>query len=244
MARTCGHRRGSSSESHGSSARPHGGASFLTSVLRASSSLEVPALLGSLLDSLPIPVLLTDCSQLLRHLYGNPAWHSWVGAGPERLGGRPLAEVLEPWVADQLLFLLQRACTTGEAVRLRSSPFPGPAKELGRLGQTRIWDWEGHPLRDLGGQVTHLLVVILEGAEQRTDSWRSGTARSKLQPLSLREQQVAELVARGLSNAAIANRLFLSPTTVASHLARIMGKLGASSRVQVAVWVVEQRLFV
>jgi DNA-binding NarL/FixJ family response regulator len=49
-------------------------------------------------------------------------------------------------------------------------------------------------------------------------------------------------VARGLSNAAVARQLYLSPATVASHVAHILDKLGFSSRVEIAAWVVERRL--
>jgi DNA-binding NarL/FixJ family response regulator len=52
--------------------------------------------------------------------------------------------------------------------------------------------------------------------------------------LSARELQVADLVAQGLTNRAIGERLFLSPRTVESHLARIFVKLDVSSRAGVA----------
>jgi DNA-binding CsgD family transcriptional regulator len=54
--------------------------------------------------------------------------------------------------------------------------------------------------------------------------------------LSPREIEVAELVAEGLSNPAIARRLYLSRPTVASHVAHILTKLGFTSRAQIAVW--------
>lgn len=60
--------------------------------------------------------------------------------------------------------------------------------------------------------------------------------------LTRREQEVADLVARGLSNAAVARQLYLSPATIASHMSHILGKLGFSSRVEIAAWVVERRL--
>ena len=56
-------------------------------------------------------------------------------------------------------------------------------------------------------------------------------------PLSPRELEVAGLVAEGLSNPAIAGRLFVSRPTVASHVAHILAKLGFSSRAQIAAWV-------
>ena len=59
--------------------------------------------------------------------------------------------------------------------------------------------------------------------------------------VSVREREVADLVAEGLSNPQIARRLYLSRPTVASHIAHILNKLAFSSRVQIAAWVVEQR---
>jgi DNA-binding CsgD family transcriptional regulator len=59
--------------------------------------------------------------------------------------------------------------------------------------------------------------------------------------LSPREIEVAALVAEGLSNPAIARRLYLSRPTVASHVAHILAKLGFSTRAQIAVWAAQRR---
>jgi predicted ATPase/DNA-binding CsgD family transcriptional regulator len=58
--------------------------------------------------------------------------------------------------------------------------------------------------------------------------------------LTRREYQIAELVASGRSNKAIADELSISPTTAARHVANIMAKLGFNSRTQIAAWVKDQ----
>jgi len=54
--------------------------------------------------------------------------------------------------------------------------------------------------------------------------------------LTPRERDVLKLVAQGLSNPEIAQRLFLSEHTVHRHLANIRHKLGLSSRAAAAAW--------
>jgi non-specific serine/threonine protein kinase len=60
--------------------------------------------------------------------------------------------------------------------------------------------------------------------------------------LSPREREVAVLVARGLSNPQIAEDLVISVHTAQRHVENILGKLGFSSRTQVAAWAVGQGL--
>lgn len=65
-----------------------------------------------------------------------------------------------------------------------------------------------------------------------------GAARA----LTRREQAIAALVAAGLTNRQIADRLLISCRTVESHVQHILNKLGARSRTSIAVWSVERRL--
>jgi DNA-binding NarL/FixJ family response regulator len=67
-----------------------------------------------------------------------------------------------------------------------------------------------------------------------------GKGRAAL-PLSERESEVLDLLARGLSNVQIGNRLLLSPATVKDHISSIYTKLGVSNRVQAAVLAVQNR---
>jgi DNA-binding NarL/FixJ family response regulator len=54
--------------------------------------------------------------------------------------------------------------------------------------------------------------------------------------LSSREQEVLREVARGATNAEIAGRLFISLSTVKTHLAGLMSKLNARNRVELVIW--------
>ncbi|MBT2265550.1 ATP-binding protein [Rhodococcus erythropolis] len=56
--------------------------------------------------------------------------------------------------------------------------------------------------------------------------------------LTPREQQVAELVAQGLTNRAIAEHLVISLRTAQGHVEHVLTKLGFTSRAQIAAWVV------
>jgi DNA-binding NarL/FixJ family response regulator len=61
-------------------------------------------------------------------------------------------------------------------------------------------------------------------------------AEDLIQPLSDRELEVVNLLATGLSNRDIAPLLFISESTVKTHVEHIIRKLGVSDRVQAAVW--------
>ena len=57
-------------------------------------------------------------------------------------------------------------------------------------------------------------------------------------PLTVRELEVAVLVASGSTNREIAASLTISPKTVAAHVEHILAKLGAARRAEIAAWVV------
>jgi DNA-binding NarL/FixJ family response regulator len=59
--------------------------------------------------------------------------------------------------------------------------------------------------------------------------------------LTSREQQILRLLAQGMSNDEIADALVVETSTVKSHLARMLPKLGVRSRLQAVVWAYQNR---
>jgi DNA-binding NarL/FixJ family response regulator len=70
--------------------------------------------------------------------------------------------------------------------------------------------------------------VIEQFARRAPDS----AAAARVAQLSPREREVLRLVARGLTNAEIAEQLVVSPATIKTHVARLLEKLGVRDRVQ------------
>ena len=60
--------------------------------------------------------------------------------------------------------------------------------------------------------------------------------------LTSREREVAALVADGLTNGQLAERLFISPKTAAVHVSNILAKLGLATRAEIAAWAVRHHV--
>ncbi|MFH8406199.1 response regulator [Streptomyces sp. NPDC018019] len=69
-----------------------------------------------------------------------------------------------------------------------------------------------------------------------------GGTRTPTEPLTDREQDVVRALARGRTNAEIAAELYVSLSTVKTHLANIQAKLDARNRVEIAAWAWESGL--
>jgi DNA-binding CsgD family transcriptional regulator len=78
--------------------------------------------------------------------------------------------------------------------------------------------------------------------EQTPSTTPRPTAGEPLVRLTRREEEVAALVARGLTNRQISSRLGISERTAGNHVGRILGKLRLRSRAQIASWATEHEL--
>src|SRR5581483_7260928 len=85
--------------------------------------------------------------------------------------------------------------------------------------------WERGAAQDLETTIESIL-------GKRDHTPRKTANHSLLEPLSERELEVLSLIAQGLSNREIAQRLVLSTGTVKVHTRNIYGKLGVGSRTQ------------
>lgn len=70
----------------------------------------------------------------------------------------------------------------------------------------------------------------------------AGASVRSMGELTSRESEVAALIAEGLTNGQLAERLFISPKTASVHVSNILAKLGLSTRAEIAAWEIRRQL--
>jgi DNA-binding NarL/FixJ family response regulator len=118
-----------------------------------------------------------------------------------------------------------------EALRIGASGFLLKDTPPARLVEAVRDVAAGQPI--LSPSVTAQLIARVA----RVDDSRREVARAGLARLSEREREVAVAIGRGLSNAEISAELYMSVPTVKAHVSRLLAKLDADNRVQVALTV-------
>ena len=242
----------------------------LASLLQASPKSDALVILGRLLDSLPIGFHVTDCGDPFHLRYANHVWERWLEPDKLPIEGKPLSDVFPTAAQSGILDIMREVCRTAQPRHLKGFEFRELGTlARSKAGETSRWDWEIYPLSGPDGDVTHLLNVVMDVSEPAPRKGRPAAAdrqaanlqreaasgvlrifgvapglgsRKPPEALSDREQQIADLLAMGFTNAGVARHLNLSPNTVASHVGRILAKLGFRSRTQIATWVIEGRL--
>jgi two-component system response regulator DesR len=110
-----------------------------------------------------------------------------------------------------------------------------PALEPGLARETLASEVDGVLLKSATSQdVVAGLGRIAAGDAVFPAGWLAAARAPANDPLSERQREVLELLAQGLGNASIAERLFISKNTVKFHVAAIYARLGVSNRVQAA----------
>jgi DNA-binding NarL/FixJ family response regulator len=100
-----------------------------------------------------------------------------------------------------------------------------------------------HAVRAVASGTTLLAPSVTQRLVERFAPRRPDPHAAKAtQRLTAREREVLECLAAGLSNEEIAQRLHLGGTTVKTHVARVLDKLGLRDRVQVVVFAYENGL--
>ncbi|MFF3227736.1 response regulator [Nocardia suismassiliense] len=140
-----------------------------------------------------------------------------------RLADPPRVVVLTTFDADDMVLRALRIGAHG--FLLKDTP---PAEIVAAVKQVAA----GRPM--LSPSVTAQLISVATAGPSAEETARR-QARDALSSLTERERDVAEAIGRGLSNSDIAKELRLSVATVKSYTSRLLAKLGAENRVQIAI---------
>ncbi|PRQ03678.1 Oxygen regulatory protein NreC [Enhygromyxa salina] len=178
------------------------------------------------------------------------------------VGRLPGAEITidDPGVSRRHIRITRRADGSIDAADMRSTNGliineekvergPLRAGDLIALGPDAVLRLVYRPPGQLGPSVSPSEAtippdVIAPEVQAPEDSTAIIIRRPKLEdiPLSARQLEVSQLVANGMTNAAIAEQLGISPRTVTSHLDHIYGRLEIGSRAALTRWIVERGL--
>ncbi|MFI6094913.1 response regulator [Lentzea sp. NPDC051213] len=184
-----------------------------------------------------------------------------VGQAPDGQQAVELARRLRP---DVCLFDIRMPGIDGiEATRLLAGP--GVADPLAVVVITTFYLDEyvyaalragarGFLLKDAGAallaQAVHAAAagdaliapsVTARLIEAFADTKPAGPAMQPIEPLTEREEQVLAAVAGGRTNSEVAKELYITLSTVKSHIASLMAKIGARNRVEIAIWAYETK---
>ncbi|GAA3677499.1 LuxR family transcriptional regulator [Lentzea roselyniae] len=142
--------------------------------------------------------------------------------------------------AAQLLGTAHRLRPIMNTGSLQTSPtWSVPRSECARKTLDALGDQEFHQEFDHGAAYGESLGQAIDFIlDHRRSTARVQARGARLTP---REAEVAQLIAQGLNNREIAATLVISQRTAETHVTRILGKLNAISRAQVADWVAAQR---
>jgi two-component system, NarL family, nitrate/nitrite response regulator NarL len=152
------------------------------------------------------------------------------------VGFQILSELRASFPKTRLILLLKTASRElvvdafrggAKGVFCKSEPIQALRKSIQAVHKGQIW------------ANSHQLHLILEALV--TAAPLATTSAPLALPLAKREGEVASLVAEGMSNREVGQKLGLSEHTVSNYLFRVYDKLGVSSRVELVLYILKQR---
>jgi DNA-binding NarL/FixJ family response regulator len=177
------------------------------------------------------------------HLVGGPGESSYARRRPRTMSASTIATLRQSMgiLADIAAF----------SRRIRADDVAARAERARWLAASYVDQLEGHQARALADTWTGpdiapgpadaadqpVATQVATDAHHQRGSYAIGQV-----PLSARELEVVSLISQGLTNKEIAERLVLSPGTVANHVAHALAKLNVRSRTDAAMWVVSNQL--
>jgi DNA-binding CsgD family transcriptional regulator len=186
-----------------------------------------------------------------------------IASAPGELHTQPIPRLLK--LKGEALVALKRPSEAVEALEgakrgaleRRETPLLWQIhRSLGRVYQSLKHEQEARDALVAAREAIESLAQTIDDAELREHFRQTALASlPKAKPISprravaaqfggltAREREVATLIARGKTNREIADLLVISERTAEGHVNNILGKLGFTSRAQIAAWVVEQGL--
>ena len=217
------------------------------SIARCEEGYDIAVRTGE--RALFIPFVVTGArAYLAAHRPGDA--ETWVGRAREHLAG------WDP-IAGQRPSTTPTASCGSRRARCRRRARRSSARSAAGTNAARVWEatWARLDLAyclirmNRHGESVALIGQVRETADSlgspplqsRADelartSRARGTTEEAWWPLTAREFEVARLVAEGLTNAEIAERLTIAPKTASAHIEHILAKLGVTRRAEIAAW--------
>jgi DNA-binding CsgD family transcriptional regulator len=162
---------------------------------------------------------------LLRKLGGRceePGWLWWTGVALASGEGRYLSALRLAGAADAVA--RRDGLHLHEQLRRQVQPWL-------KRAQTEVGSAKADQLAVEGSQLS---------SEELMDEALCEANHGRSSPLSSRELEVADLVAKGLTNREIAQHLIISTRTVESHVDHIKAKLGFGRRARIVAWALDR----
>ncbi len=202
----------------------------------------------------PIPHLLKLKGEALLALASNEA-SPRRGTLPSRQGILHVKSLQAPSHLDEAVVALEDA-RRGAVARNERPVLWTIYRALGQAYQLLQREEQADQARTAGRQLIEELAMTIDNASLQDQFKRAAldsfpqekplpqreAAKQAFGGLTAREREVAALIAQGKTSREIADLLVISERTAEVHVSNILGKLGFTSRAQIAAWVVERGL--